>query len=96
MRDSFIGWALLAIGWAMLVMLAITNDLVQEQYMYLDVKYSFRPNPKCRVEVVRYVETMYSVKEVKSKCGQTDVDGGRVLCDACCELADNMERANEY
>jgi len=28
MRDSFIGWAMLAIGWAMLVMLAITNDLI--------------------------------------------------------------------
>jgi len=28
MRDSFIGWALLTIGWAMLVMLAITNDLI--------------------------------------------------------------------
>ena len=63
--------------------------------MYLDIKYNFRPNPKCRVEVVRYVERMYSLSEVKSKCGQTDVDGGRVLCDACCELADNMERANE-
>ena len=63
--------------------------------MYIDVKYNFRPNPKCRVEVVRYVERMYSLSEVKSKCGQTDVDGGRVLCDACCELADNMERANE-
>ena len=63
--------------------------------MYMDVKYKFRPNPKCRVEVVRYVERMYSLNEVKSKCGQTDVDGGRVLCDACCELADNMERANE-
>ena len=42
--------------------------------MYLDVKYSFRPNPKCRAEVVRYVERMYSLSEVKSKCGQTDVD----------------------
>jgi hypothetical protein len=63
--------------------------------MYIDVKYSFRPNPKCNAEVVRYVETMYSFREVKSKCGQTDVDGGRVLCDSCCELADNMERANE-
>ncbi len=93
MRDSFIGWAMLAIGWCMLVMLAITNDLIQEQYMYIDVKYSFRPNPKCNVEVVRYVETMYSFREVKSKCGQTDVDGGRVLCDSCCELADNMERS---
>ena len=93
MRDSFIGWALLTIGWAMLVMLAITNDLIQEQYMYIDVKYSFRPNPQCNAEVVRYVETMYSFREVKSKCGQTDVDGGRVLCDACCELADNMERS---
>ena len=41
-----------------------------------------------------YVETMYSFREVKSKCGQTDVDGGRVLCDSCCELADNMERRN--
>jgi len=49
--------------------------------MYIDVKYSFRPNPKCNAEVVRYVETMYSFREVKSKCGQTDVDGGRVLCD---------------
>jgi hypothetical protein len=28
MRDSFIGWALFIIGWAMLVMLAITNDLI--------------------------------------------------------------------
>ena len=63
--------------------------------MYLDVKYNFRPNPKCRAEVVRYVERMYSLSEVKSKCGQTDIDGGRVLCDSCCELADNMERANE-
>ena len=45
-------------------------------------------------EVVRYVETMYSFREVKSKCGQTDVDGGSVLCDSCCELADNMERRN--
>ena len=61
--------------------------------MYIDVKYSFRPNPKCKAEVVRYVETMYSFREVKSKCGQTDVDGGRVLCDSCCELADNMERS---
>ena len=60
--------------------------------MYIDVKYNFRPNPKCRAEVVRYVETMYHFKEVKSKCGQTDVNGGRVLCDACCELADNIER----
>ena len=32
--------------------------------MYLDVKYNFRPNPKCKAEVVRYVETMYSFKEV--------------------------------
>jgi len=28
MRDSFIGWAMLIIGWCMLVMLAITNDLI--------------------------------------------------------------------
>jgi len=28
MRDSFIGWALLLIGWCMLVMLAITNGMV--------------------------------------------------------------------
>ena len=28
MRDSFIGWALVIISWAMLVMLAITNDLI--------------------------------------------------------------------
>ena len=60
--------------------------------MDLDVKYPFRPRPECRVEVVRYVERMYSHYEVKSKCGETDVDGGRVLCDACCQLADNMER----
>lgn len=65
--------------------------------MYIDVKYSFRPNPKCRDEVVRYVEWGYDFKKVVSKCGQTDIDGGRVLCDACCELADNIERSKyEY
>ena len=63
--------------------------------MYLDIQYNFRPNPECRAEVTRYVETTYHFKEAKSTCGQTDVDGGRILCDACCELADNMERANE-
>ena len=95
--DSFIGWSLVIIGWCAIVgMIAVNNMVSQEQYMYIDVKYRFRPNPKCNVEVVRYVETMYSFREVKSKCGQTDVDGGRVLCDACCEMADNMERANGY
>jgi len=44
-------------------------------------------------QCIRFVKSsLYSFREVKSKCGQTDVDGGRVLCDACCELADNMER----
>ena len=40
MRDSFIGWAMLAIGWAMLVMLAITNCEVSSTAMGISAVWS--------------------------------------------------------
>ena len=60
--------------------------------MYIDVKYSFRPNPNvgqrwCDMSkrCIRFVKSSPSVGRRMSMVG-------RVLCDACCELADNMER----
>ena len=60
--------------------------------MYFNVQYNFRPNPSCKEEFDVHIEHGFDYKKVKYRCGQTDIMGGVSLCDACCELADKIER----
>ncbi len=44
----------------------------------------------CKNEVTYYVPKGWDYKEVKTKCGNTDYNGERAICDECYNNKDKM------